>query len=83
MRMISCSPSISPTFNRTTSPARIVGGLGIVILAIVLDRITQGMGQSGRERRHRHWWQGGPIGVVLRLLSKPKQTATGNLKTEN
>ncbi|WP_227513829.1 hypothetical protein [Tritonibacter mobilis] len=54
-----------------------------MILAIVLDRITQGMGQSGRERRHRHWWQGGPIGVVLRLLSKPKQTATGNLKTEN
>lgn len=37
----------------------LVGGLGIVILAIVLDRITQGMGQSGRERGHRHWWQGG------------------------
>lgn len=41
----------------------IVGGLGIVILAIVLDRITQGMGRSGRERGHRHWWEGGPIGV--------------------
>ncbi|MFY1707080.1 ABC transporter permease [Tritonibacter scottomollicae] len=61
----------------------IVGGLGIVILAIVLDRITQGMGQSGRERGHRHWWQGGPIGAVLRLLSKPNQNATGDLKTEN
>ncbi|WP_417817132.1 ABC transporter permease [Tritonibacter scottomollicae] len=60
----------------------IVGGLGIVILAIVLDRITQGMGQSGRERGHRHWWQGGPIGAVLRLLSKPNQNATGDLKTE-
>ncbi|MFP3385835.1 ABC transporter permease [Tritonibacter sp. SIMBA_163] len=60
----------------------IVGGLGIVILAIVLDRITQGMGQSGRERGHRHWWQGGPIGAVLRLLSKPNQTATGDLKSE-
>jgi glycine betaine/proline transport system permease protein len=48
----------------------LIGGLGIVILAIVLDRITQGMGQSGRERGHRHWWQGGPIGLVLRLAGK-------------
>ena len=30
-----------------------VGGLGIVLLAIVLDRITQGLGRSGRERGHR------------------------------
>ena len=48
----------------------LVGGLGIVILAIVLDRITQGMGQSGRERGHRHWWQGGPVGFLLRRLGK-------------
>ncbi len=48
----------------------LVGGLGIVILAVVLDRITQGMGQSGRERGHRHWWQGGPVGAVLRLIGK-------------
>lgn len=52
----------------------IVGGLGIVILAIVLDRISQGMGQSGRERGHRHWWEGGPVGLVLRLV-KPKAEA--------
>ena len=32
----------------------IVGGLGIVMLAIVLDRITQGLGRSGRERGHRN-----------------------------
>ena len=42
----------------------LVGGLGIVILAIVLDRITQGMGQSGRNRGRRHWWQTGPVGVI-------------------
>ena len=48
----------------------LIGGLGIVILAIVLDRITQGMGQSGRERGHRHWWQGGPIGAALRLAGQ-------------
>lgn len=46
----------------------IVGGLGIVLLAIVLDRITQGLGRSGRERGHRHWWQAGPVGLALRLL---------------
>jgi glycine betaine/proline transport system permease protein len=48
----------------------LVGGLGIVILAIVLDRITQGMGQSGRDRGHRHWWQGGPVGLIMRRLNK-------------
>ncbi len=44
----------------------IVGGLGIVILAVVLDRITQGLGQTGRERGHRHWWQGGPVGLIVK-----------------
>lgn len=48
----------------------LVGGLGIVILAIVLDRITQGLGQSDRERGYRHWWQGGPVGLVLRWMGK-------------
>ncbi len=46
----------------------IVSGLGIVILAVVLDRITQGIGQTGRERGHRHWWQGGPVGLLLRAV---------------
>lgn len=49
----------------------IVGGLGIVMLAIVLDRITQGLNRSGRERGHRHWWQTGPIGLVANLFHKP------------
>jgi len=48
----------------------IVGGLGIVILAVVLDRITQGMGQSDRERGYRHWWQGGPVGILVRFVTK-------------
>ncbi|MDV7270812.1 ABC transporter permease subunit [Thioclava sp. A2] len=48
----------------------LVGGLGIVLLAIVLDRITQGLGQSGRDRGHRHWWQGGPVGLVMRLIGR-------------
>ncbi|MFZ1470621.1 MAG: ABC transporter permease subunit [Paracoccaceae bacterium] len=52
----------------------IVGGLGIVLLAIVLDRITQGLGRSGRERGHRHWWQAGPVGLVLRLFKGPTKS---------
>ena len=50
----------------------IVGGFGIVILAIVLDRITQGLGRTGRERGHRHWWQGGPVGWIVRIGQKLK-----------
>ena len=48
----------------------IVGGLGIVMLAIVLDRITQGLNRTGRDRGHRHWWQTGPIGLVVNLFRK-------------
>lgn len=48
----------------------IVGGLGIVMLAIVLDRITQGLGRSGRDRGHRHWWQTGPVGLVAAMFKK-------------
>lgn len=50
----------------------IVGGLGIVILAIVLDRITQGLGRSGREKGHRNWWRTGPIGLVAQLIDRKK-----------
>ncbi|MFT3720681.1 glycine betaine/L-proline ABC transporter permease ProW [Pseudorhodoferax sp.] len=46
-----------------------VGGLGIVLLAILLDRITQAMGQPRRGARH--WWQTGPAGLVWRAL-QPK-----------
>ena len=42
-----------------------VGGLGIVLLAISLDRITQAAGQS--RRGVRHWYQTGPVGLLFRL----------------
>ena len=48
----------------------IVGGLGIVMLAIVLDRITQGLGRSGRDRGHRHWWETGPVGLLTAMFKK-------------
>lgn len=43
-----------------------VGGLGIVLLAITLDRITQSLGQP--RRGVRHWWQTGPAALVWALL---------------
>ena len=49
-----------------------VGGLGIVLLAITLDRITQAMGTP--RRGVRHWWHTGPAGLLLALLSR-RQTA--------
>ena len=45
-----------------------VGGLGIVLLAITLDRITQSIGQP--RRGVRHWWQTGPAGMALSLLKR-------------
>jgi glycine betaine/proline transport system permease protein len=43
-----------------------VGGLGIVLLAITLDRLTQAMGKPRRGARH--WYHAGPAGFILRLV---------------
>ena len=50
-----------------------VGGLGIVLLAITLDRITQAMGQP--RRGVRHWWHTGPAGLVLRAWQRRRTPA--------
>lgn len=48
-----------------------VGGLGIVLLAITLDRITQAMGAPRRGARH--WWHTGPAGLATRaFLRRPE-----------
>jgi glycine betaine/proline transport system permease protein len=47
-----------------------VGGVGIVILAIILDRMTQAIGRSRRDKATRHWYESGPAGVVMRLLGR-------------
>lgn len=45
----------------------LVGGVGIVILAIVLDRITQGLGRTARQRGSRKWYERGPAGMLWLL----------------
>ncbi|QQS54109.1 MAG: glycine betaine/L-proline ABC transporter permease ProW [Candidatus Competibacteraceae bacterium] len=47
-----------------------VGGVGIVLLAIILDRLTQSFGADTRHREVRHWYQQGPAGLVYRLLGR-------------
>lgn len=54
-----------------------VGGLGIVFLAIVIDRVTQGLGQSRRDRDFKSWYQVGPIGIVLRIIKSIQRERTG------
>ncbi|SDW31542.1 glycine betaine/L-proline ABC transporter permease ProW [Marinobacter mobilis] len=50
-----------------------VGGIGIVILAIILDRMTQALGKDSRERGVRHWYESGPVGLVYGLVKNKNE----------
>jgi glycine betaine/proline transport system permease protein len=56
-----------------------VGGVGIVLLAVTLDRITQALGQTRRAAGR--WWHGGPAGLVARLFAR-RQAASLVLNPE-
>ena len=47
-----------------------VGGVGIVILAIILDRLTQSLGRDSRSRGSRRWYTTGPVGLLTRPFIK-------------
>jgi len=44
------------------------GGTGIVLLALVFDRITQGFALTRRDRDGKGLWQQGPVGYIRRLI---------------
>lgn len=48
-----------------------VGGLGIVLLAVILDRLTQEMGNKDKNDK-RKWFEKGPIGFVYKLTKDKK-----------
>ncbi|MEJ2453053.1 MAG: glycine betaine/L-proline ABC transporter permease ProW [Candidatus Thiodiazotropha sp.] len=50
-----------------------IGGVGIVILAIILDRMTQAVGQASRDKPTRHWYESGPAGLVMKLVGKGRR----------
>ncbi|HDL6963666.1 TPA: glycine betaine/L-proline ABC transporter permease ProW [Yersinia enterocolitica] len=43
-----------------------VGGVGIVILAIILDRLTQSLGRDRRSKGVGRWYATGPIGLITK-----------------
>ncbi|MGR5069761.1 glycine betaine/L-proline ABC transporter permease ProW [Vibrio alfacsensis] len=49
-----------------------VGGLGIVILAILLDRVTQVLGVNAGNTKQR-WYHTGPVSYLLKFTNKKKQ----------
>lgn len=59
-----------------------VGGVGIVLLAIIIDRATQALGRSGREKGSQLWYETGPVGLVRRLVVNGSKQAAKEAAAE-
>lgn len=55
------------------------GGIGIVLLAVVFDRITQGFGLTRRDRAGKGLWEQGPVGHLRRAFSGATSRKTKNI----
>ena len=47
-----------------------VGGVGIVLLAIILDRITQALGSQEKKKTTQRWFETGPVGLLYQLFRR-------------
>ncbi|SDE41630.1 glycine betaine/L-proline ABC transporter permease ProW [Rhodospira trueperi] len=54
-----------------------VGGIGIVLLAIIIDRMTQAMGVSKRDRGNVGFFETGPVGLVRRAMGYGRPAEKG------
>jgi len=50
-----------------------IGGVGIVLLAVVLDRITQALGEKDMTRIHTTWYEKGPLGFIYKTILKQRR----------
>jgi glycine betaine/proline transport system permease protein len=48
-----------------------LGGIGIVMLAIILDRLSQALAVAPRERRM--LWRTSPLGIIAKIFSAEKR----------
>ena len=55
-----------------------VGGLGIVLLAVAVDRFSQALATTSRERNHVRWHESGPIGIIRSLIGQIRASRSRN-----
>ncbi|ANG61688.1 glycine/betaine ABC transporter permease [Marinobacterium aestuarii] len=58
-----------------------VGGVGLVLLAIFLDRLTQAIGERSDVSNTLRWYESGPVGICVRLFRSLRGTRNTTVRT--